>query len=390
VEVIDVAVVGAGPFGLSVAAHLAGRTRVRTFGEPMRTWRRLMPPDMLLRSDWQHTNLAAPEAAGTLDRFVSETGERRQEPTPLALFLRYADWFRERFVRESDAADVTRLDAADGGFRLQTAAGDELQAASVVLAVGVTPFPNVPAAFRGVDDARIAFAIQDGGGARFAGRRVAVVGAGQNGLESAVLAARAGAASVQILVRSRVRWYTPREPSQPRGPLGRRLYRLAYPVVGFGPPPLNRVVFHPDLYARLPFGARARINARLLRPGGSPWIRGEVDGRIPVREGVEVTRVQNGAGGLRLGLSSGGDVEVDDVVLATGYRFDLDRLSFLSPELRAGIACEHGWPVLDRLLRSTRPGVLFAGYPCEARFGPLTRFVEGTRFAAERVHRALS
>src|SRR4051812_21030980 len=75
VESVDVAVVGAGPFGLSGAAPLAGRARVRTFGEPMRTWRRLMPPDMLLRSDWEHTNLSAPGDAGTLDRFVQETGE---------------------------------------------------------------------------------------------------------------------------------------------------------------------------------------------------------------------------------------------------------------------------------------------------------------------------
>ena len=59
---IDTAVVGAGPFGLSVAAHASRRGSARMFGEPMRTWRTLMPPDMLLRSDWDHTNLSAPGA----------------------------------------------------------------------------------------------------------------------------------------------------------------------------------------------------------------------------------------------------------------------------------------------------------------------------------------
>lgn len=52
-------------------------------------------------------------------------------------------------------------------------------------------------------------------------------------------ASRADATSVEVLVRSRVRWYAAREPYTPRGPLAARLYRLAYPVVGFGPPPLT-------------------------------------------------------------------------------------------------------------------------------------------------------
>ena len=74
VDRIDTAVVGAGPFGLSVAAHASRRGSVRTFGEPMRTWRHLMPADMVLRSDWEHTNLSAPGRAGTLDAWV-QSGE---------------------------------------------------------------------------------------------------------------------------------------------------------------------------------------------------------------------------------------------------------------------------------------------------------------------------
>jgi hypothetical protein len=38
--------------------------------------------------------------------------------------------------------------------------------------------------------------------------------------------------------------------------------------------------------------------------------------------------------------------------------------------------------VLTDGARTTCPGLLFAGYPTEGRFGPLVRFVEGTRFAA--------
>ena len=92
-EQLDVAIVGAGPYGLSVAAHLP-EGRVRVFGEPMHTWRTRMPPDMLLRSDWEETSLSAPNDAGTIDVWAREVGEPRQNPIPLQTFLRYADWFR--------------------------------------------------------------------------------------------------------------------------------------------------------------------------------------------------------------------------------------------------------------------------------------------------------
>ena len=112
-EQLDVAIVGAGPYGLSVAAHLPER-RVRVFGEPMETWRTRMPPDMLLRSDWDETSLSAPNDAGTIDVWAREAGEPRQNPIPLQTFLRYADWFRGRFVRENDPSNVVELDRAGG------------------------------------------------------------------------------------------------------------------------------------------------------------------------------------------------------------------------------------------------------------------------------------
>ena len=96
-ERLDVAVVGAGPYGLSVSAHLRGVRKVRTFGRPMHTWRTRMPPDMRLRSDWHETSFSAPGGTATFDGWAAETGEPREEPIPLQKFLRYSEWFRERY-----------------------------------------------------------------------------------------------------------------------------------------------------------------------------------------------------------------------------------------------------------------------------------------------------
>ena len=212
-EQLDVAIVGAGPYGLSVAAHLP-EGRVRVFGEPMHTWRTRMPPDMLLRSDWEETSLSAPNGAGTIDVWAREVGEPRQNPIPLQTFLRYADWFRGRFVRENDPSNVAELDRAGGVYRLTTAAGEEYDARKVVLAVGVTAFSYAPPPFREAlgDGVRFAIDPQDFGAHR--GRRVIVVGGGQGGLESAALAARAGA-EVELILRSKLHWFAEREPYTP-------------------------------------------------------------------------------------------------------------------------------------------------------------------------------
>jgi FAD-dependent urate hydroxylase len=384
VERLDVAVVGAGPFGLSVAAHLAPRFAVRTFGEPMRTWRRRMPPEMLLRSDWRHTNLSAPDEAGSLDRWVEETGEPRVEPIPLAGFLRYADWFRTRFVPESELADVEAAEEDGAGFRIE-AGGRELWARELVVAVGVIPFPRVPHAFADLEDPRVSYAVERTDFERLAGRRVAIVGGGNNAAETAVLALEAGAASVELLVRSEVRWFTEREPHTSRTTLGRLLYRTAYPIVGFGPPPINRIALHPDLFGHLPEPVRKRLNARLLRPGAAPWIRRHVEGKAIIRTGCEVESVDASGESLCLRLTTGETREVDVCVVAAGYRFDTRGLAFMSPHLRGRIRSEDGWPVLDRAFRSSVPGVRLVGFAAEQRFGPMSRFVEGTRFAASRV-----
>lgn len=385
-ERMDIAIVGAGPYGLSVAAHVAGR-RIRTFGEPMETWRTRMPPQMLLRSDWKETSLSAPDDEGTIDRWALEAGEEREEPIPLQKFLRYAAWFREQFVPDGDPSDVVALERAAPGYRLTTASGDEVEARRVVLAVGAVPFAQAPPQLADAVGDRVTFATDLQSYDAYRGRRVTVVGGGQGGLESALLAAQAGA-DVELVVRSGIRWFADREPHRPRGPLRQRLYRLAYPVVGYGPPPLNRLVLHPDLVAALPKGARKLLRSRILRAGGSPWLRAEVESSVRITEGVAVEGIERN-GDVRLRLSDGSEREADAVIVAAGFRFSLDRLPFLSEDVRAAIDVDEGWPVLDRWFRSTAEGLHFVGFAAEHRFGPIARFIPGTRFTANRVRDAL-
>ena len=84
----EVAVIGAGPYGLSVAAHLkhAG-IATQVFGEPMGFWRHNMPNGMLLRSPWRATHMSSPDGTLSLDAYAAQHGVAADKPLPLEQFV---------------------------------------------------------------------------------------------------------------------------------------------------------------------------------------------------------------------------------------------------------------------------------------------------------------
>lgn len=376
---VDVAIVGAGPYGLAAAAHSVGLRSV-VFGSPMLTWRR-MQPDMQLRAIWDHMTLRGPEGRGTLQEWMEQTGTARKDPMTPPDFISYLDWFRERYVSCHVDADVLSVTDDRGGFRIVSTAG-EWSASALVIAVGITPF-NVRPSFIGIEDERISPANDRDQFGNLAGVRVVVVGGGQSAVEAAAYALRAGA-KVTLLIRGELHWFAER---RPRGdqPLRWWAYRLAYPEQGIGPPLINRLVSRPDLYASLPGPVRDRITAWTMRSGASPWLQRQVKDKIEIRQGVEVRSVEAHPAELILRLSDGSALAADRLFLGTGHRFSIDRLSFLGAGLRARIAVRGSWPVLDRSFRSSDRRIAFVGYPAEGTFGPFCRFVRGASFSAMRV-----
>ena len=382
-EELDVAVVGMGPYGLAVAAAL-GTRNVAVFGTPLRTWRELMPSQMQLRAAWDDMSLTPRGSRGDLDDWLRSSGRPRVEPMRVDDFIAYCDWFRDRFVPREVHADVVGIDDAPDGLEVATADGRRFVTSQVVLAVGATPFARVPEPFGGLVGSGVELAATFDGYERLEGKRVVVVGAGQTAVEAAARALDGGA-QVELLARSQLVWFADREPHVPRSPLRQRLYEFAYPAVGYGPPLLNRLVLYPDLFARLPAPLRRRLTARLLQPGGSPWLRERVEGRAQVSERVRTVTAERVDGQLVLALDDGSTRVVDLVLAAAGYRFELDRLAYLSGRIRERIAIDDSWPRLDSEFRTTHPRIAFVGYAAEGRFGASARFVLGARFAAPRV-----
>src|SRR5205823_5373896 len=122
-----VTVIGAGPYGLSIAAHL-GKLGVdyRIFGNPMESWKTKMPKGMLLKSAGFASNLSDPEGAFTLRQFCMDQGIDYADvdlPIPLELFHAYGLAFQNRFVPNVENEELASLNLNTEGFDLCMARG---------------------------------------------------------------------------------------------------------------------------------------------------------------------------------------------------------------------------------------------------------------------------
>ena len=144
----EVAIIGAGPYGLAVAAHLrAVNVSIRVFGEVMSFWRRNMPQGMKLRSPWIATHIADPFDRYLLDDYFREAGLHQPDLLPVKNFIGYGTWFQERAVPDLDTRAVVEVAALDGGFRLALDDGKNFFARRVVMATGLLDHEHRPAQF---------------------------------------------------------------------------------------------------------------------------------------------------------------------------------------------------------------------------------------------------
>ncbi|HEY7526687.1 MAG TPA: FAD-dependent oxidoreductase [Candidatus Limnocylindria bacterium] len=386
-ESSDLIIVGAGPYGLSVAAHLAAaqpRLQLRVFGEPMSFWAEHMPVGMLLRSPWVASNLSDPLGALTLDTYRSSQRLDFASPVPLESFTGYGRWFQRNAVPEVDQRTVTCIAPDSGRFTLTLADGAQIDARRVIVATGIGYFPHVPDAFAGLPVSLVSHtsAHQDLG--RFAGREVLVVGAGQSALESAALLRESGA-TVELLARTDGIRYLHQRALLHRWPLEQILY--APPDVG--PALLSQLVARPNLYRRAPRRLQDRWGPRAIRAAGAAWLKDRLSD-VPTETLRSVTAAAADGDRVRLTLDDGSEKLADHVLLGTGYRVDLRRYPFLDQGLLARIRAMDGYPVLDAGFQTSVKGLHFVGAPAAWSFGPLMRFVAGADFTARAVARRVA
>ncbi|WP_309505902.1 NAD(P)-binding domain-containing protein [Streptomyces pyxinae] len=393
-EVHELLIVGAGPYGLSVAAHAAARgVEARVLGPVMSAWH-AMPTGMLLKSEPWASDLSDPAGAYGLAAYAAtrRSPVRHGEPVPVNFFAEYGDWFARKAVPAVDERLVVAVRRHPDGFEAETEDGETLVARTVVLAVGVLPFTEIPAPLAALGPDRVTHSSHHTELGRFAGRDVTVVGAGQAALETAVLLTEAGARARVLARTPRLRWNT-LPPALHRGPWE----TARAPHTGLGAGWQNWFYARtPGLFRRLPAEARERLFDTALGPAGAWWLRHRFEAVPDVRLGRRVLAAEPAGAGVRLTVAGpagpAAEVETDHVIAATGFAPRLDRVTVLDPELRAGLRTlgPGGAPEVGPLFESSEPGLFLAGLLTAPSFGPAMRFVYGAGYTAERLARGVA
>ncbi|MBS0472848.1 MAG: NAD(P)-binding domain-containing protein [Proteobacteria bacterium] len=386
---IEVAIVGAGPYGLSLAAHLAASgIRFRIFGKAMATWRHHMPKGMNLKSEGFASNLSAPDAASTLEAWSAANGRAysaQKVPVHVDDFVAYSSWFVRTYVSMLEEKNVTGIAKADEGYRLTLEDGEQLTAQRVVMAVGITWFKNMPAELAALAADAVSHSFDHSDCARFKDRDVVVLGAGASAIDTAIAMHEAGARVRIVGRRKTIAFHVAPDNEDPTV-----LKQLAHPDTGIGPGWRSFFCSNaPLLFHRLPQKLRLDITRRHLGPAPGWFTREKVEGRIPTLLGqhLETARMVDGRAALSVRDETGRGrvLMADHVVAATGYKPDLKRLPFFDGALRESIAQVEGTPVLSDQFESSERGLYFLGLSAANSFGPLLRFMVGAEFAAPRL-----
>ncbi|MCV7099765.1 NAD(P)-binding domain-containing protein [Mycobacterium palustre] len=391
-QAIDTAVIGAGPYGLSVAAHLrVAGVEHEVFGEPLESWQSFMPRGMVLKSEPFASNLWDPARRFSYENYFAEKGIAYRpvhDPIPVERFLDYAHWFRRNAVGEVRRVKVRRVARAGNAFSLELEDGAVLTARRVVVATGHMGYRRVPDELAGLPEGACVHSTALNDLRPYADRDVTVIGAGASALESVALLHEAGANTRLVARRKQITWNAPALPD--RG----WIERLRKPESGLGPGWRSMAVSElPFVYRRV-FAPEKRHRYFLTSwgPSGAWWLRDRVEGKIDLLMGHQLASAQMVDGRVRLGLTGpAGDTEVvtDHVVAATGFDVALERLDCLDPALRSRIAREGPYARLTAHFETSVPGLFIVGLAAAPVFGPVQRFMFGAKHAAPAVTKAL-
>lgn len=374
----DVLVIGAGPYGLSISAHLrALEVNHLIVGAPMASFRIYSPAGRVMKSEPYASAFASPRPGYDVRAFSEERGiEYKDRVVELSLerFLDYADWYADKLVPDIRQDVVTALTRSGDKFQADFAGGESVTARQVVVATGLRPYRYLPDELSGLPADLVTHASDHHEIEQFSGRNVVVLGAGQSALETAALLHEQGT-QVRLVTRGpKLEWNVPNPEHVSR------LGRVRWPVTQLCEGWYCKFYNTPAVFRLLPAERRVDKARTVLGPSGAWWLKDRVDGIVETLTGYRLQKADPTGNGLRLFFDGPKEtvIEADHVIAGTGFRVDVTRLSFLPAELQSEISIFRNYPVVSKVGESSVRGLYFVGAPSAANIGPSMRFIAGT------------
>lgn len=366
---LDVVIVGSGPYGISVAAHVVHeKLKYKLFGYPMDFWRNQMPQDMFIRTPHDFVSFSDPLEQWTIHNYSLETGRKIETPLPRPVFVDYANWFAEKAEIEFTPTLVKNIGRKDEYYLITTEDDEVFEARNVVVATGVEHFKYVPPFLNDIPSESFSHTSGYTNFSLFKGRKVAVLGSGQSAWEAAGLLYREEADVELIYRRDAPNYAGSRENEILLRDLGNVFYNLS-------------LAEKKEMWVQSPGSV-----AHFLKP--------YVDGIVPQFGNMAVKEVEQfGVKQLKIIFSNGEEKVVDHIIAATGFRIDMDRLPFMSKEELLKVDREEGYtqfPRVDEYFESSLSGLYFAGPLSSQSHGPTFRFILGLKKTASSIVKSLT
>ena len=360
----------------------------------MRRWLCQMPERMLLKSESScASSLYEPTGLHTLARYCKDESIPYSEygtPVSREIFARYAVSFQRTLVPEVEDVTVTSVSRLREGFELRLNSGETLDAGKVIVATGLDYMAYIPEEVARLPAELRSHTVDHYDLSSFKTKDVTVIGGGQSALETAAILREEGA-SVRLLIRKpSIVW-------NPIVPLVHRSWyeRLRKPRTRFGDG-LGHWVYDniPGLFHYLPQQVRLDKVRNALGPAGARWLRDPIIGRVPVLLGHHICGAEVRGGRVLLQVADQNahvqELITDHVIAATGYKFNIQNLPFLSQSLKLQLRHEQQAPRLSSNFESSISGLYFTGLGSANSFGPAMRFLAGADYTARRISKHLA
>jgi len=326
--------------------------------------------------------------------FQTFPNHKRVYPLPIETFIEYGLWFQKNVVPNVDETYVSSIEREGEQFLLKLTDGSILRSLAVVMAVGLQYYGNRPAEYDNIPTELVSHSFDHADFSCFTGKEVAVIGAGQSAIEYAALLHEVGART-HLVTRRPIQWLgrDTLEMLSKGDPLDRRplIQKLLAPAAAIAPGWKNLALeIFPYIYYYFAQERKDRFMSIRYPPAASGWLRDRVIDKVILHEGYRVQNVQVVGNRVELTLSNNEALSLDHVLLGTGYRVDVNRLTMIAPSLLSEIQTEQDVPLLSSSFECTVPGLFFVGNTTVRSFGPLYRHVVGTKAASLRISSVLT
>lgn len=362
---IDVLIIGAGPYALSIGAHTKeSGLDYLIVGLPMDFWENKMPSEMFIRTQLEYSNLSDPKNRYSLKQYQKEKDLELGFPLKRTTFVDYGKWFADKAGLEIEKDFVEKLTKNGNVFTATTETGRIILARNVVVAVGLTNSHYIPKELENFSSMFVSHTASHTEYTCFKDKSVIVVGGGQSAWEAAALLHLASA-NVILCYRRPSRVMAPEGMNQVQHEIASKFYY--YPVE-----------------------EKEKYRKMLEIPTVSNFLVPLVEGKVTQKssislEKVEVTNQQK----LVVYFSSGETITADHIIVATGYRYHPKKITFLSSFHSKLLLEENGCPQVDESFQSSINGLYFAGPATSYSHGPAFRFIAGVAYTALNIVRSL-